>query len=281
MHEIGSPGVTACPRAASPASRRRPHLVTVRHCRRPAQVRKEEPLANELDRPHDKLFRAVFSDTAEAVGLLRTALPAELRESMDWQSLKLLDGTFLDDALRESESDLLYEVMHGGSGQRLWLYLLLDQTRLGPGEVEGDLKGQIAQLLMMAAFGRHGRLAVEMAAQLLTRLRPGGGVNYLRMFVRYVLATHDSAGTAAFGEALRRHEREQGGEMISYAQQLLEEGEKLGQVKTIERMLRIGMTWDVIEAATGLNESAFQTLKEGRSASARPALLDVVDPPAK
>lgn len=69
--------------------------------------------------------------------------------------------------------------------------------------------------------------------------------------------------------------------MISYAQQLLEEGEKLGQVKTIERMLRIGMTWDVIEAATGLNESAFQTLKEGRSASARPALLDVVDPPAK
>lgn len=305
----------------------------------------DKKLADELDRPHDKLFRAVFSDADEATGLLRTALPASLRESMDWQSLKLLDGTFLDDALRESESDLLYEAAYGESGQRIWLYLLLehqstpdpwmrfrllkyccriweagirdgdgttelrpivplvfyqgsrgwthstkfadlfpaaarewpwvprfehlllDQTNVGPGEVEGELKGQIAQLLLMAAVGRHGRSAVDMAARLLARLRPGGGVNYLRMYVRYVMATHDAAGTAAFREALRHHGREQGGEMISYAQQLLEEGEKLGQVKTVEGLLRVGVTWDVIEAATGLNEAGFRTLKEHLSTS--------------
>ena len=307
-------------------------------------------MADELDRPHDKLFRAVFSDAEEAAGLLRAALPTELREGMDWKSLKLLEGTFLDDALRESESDLLYEVAHGESGQRIWLYLLLehqstpdpwmrfrllkyccriwdagirdghgtrelrpivplvfyqgsrgwthstefadlfpeaarewpwvprfehlllDQTNVGPGEVEGEVKGQIAQLLMMAASGRHGRLPADMAARLLTRLHPGGGVNYSLMFIRYVITTHDSAGTAAFGEALRRHGRGQGGEMISYGQQLLEAGEKLGQMKTIEGMLRIGVTWDVIEAATGLNESGFQALKQQLSASEDPLL---------
>ena len=59
--------------------------------------------------------------------------------------------------------------------------------------------------------------------------------------------------------------------MISYAQQLLEEGraegERLGQVKTIEGMLRIGVTWDVIEAGTGLNKDGFEALKEQLSAS--------------
>ena len=325
-----------------------------------AWVREEETLAEEFERPHDKLFRAVFSEAREAAGLLRTALPPRLREGMDWQSLKLLEGNFLDDALRESESDLLYEVAQGDKGERVWLYLLLehqstpdawmrfrllkyccriweagirdrdgerelrpimplvfyqgsrgwthstefadlfpeaarrwpwvprfehvllDQTDLEPGAVAGEVKGRIAQLLMMAACGRHGGSAVEMAAQLSVSLHPGGGLDYFRLFVRYVMATQDEAGTKAFGEALRRHGREQGGEIMSYAQQLLEEGEQRGRaegreegreegeqrgkLKAVEGMLRAGVTWDVIEEATGLNESGFQALKEQLSA---------------
>ena len=65
---------------------------------------------------------------------------------------------------------------------------------------------------------------------------------------------------------------------MSYAQQLLEEGraegeqrgreegEQRGKLKAVEGMLRAGVTWDVIEAATGLNESGFQALKEQLSA---------------
>ena len=68
--------------------------------------------------------------------------------------------------------------------------------------------------------------------------------------------------------------------MISYAQQLLEEGrtegraegEKRGQVKTIEGMLRIGIKWDVIEAATGLNEALFRALKQEVSRPDGPTL---------
>ena len=62
---------------------------------------------------------------------------------------------------------------------------------------------------------------------------------------------------------------------MSYAQQLLAEGEakgrvegeRLGQLKTVEGFLRAGVSWDVIEEATGLNESGFMALKERSSAA--------------
>lgn len=318
-------------------------------------------MAHEVDHPHDRLFRAVFSDAAEAGGLLQSVLPAEVRERIDWGSLSLQEGTFLDDALRESESDLLYEAgLSGGDGRvsvyllfehqsqpdkwmrfrllkyccRIWdaalraepgqselrpilpvvfyqgsrgwrhstefadlfpeavrswwwvprfEHMLVDQTGVGPDEVEGGLKGRIAQLLMMAAYGRHAGAAMEGAARLLASLSSGGGVNYLRLFLVYVMATQDEAAAQAFDTALRSHGREHGGEIMSYAQQLLEEGRsqgreegrsqgreegaRQGKVEAVEGLLRVGVSWDVIESATGLNEAGFHALKEQLSAS--------------
>ncbi len=310
-------------------------------------------MANEVDHPHDGLFRKVFSDVGEAVGLLRTALPGALQERVDWTSLKLLDGSFVDENLRQSQTDLLYEVAYGESAEPVWLYvllehqstpdarmsfrmlkyccriwdtgvqdgagpswfrpivpmvfyqgrdgwthstqfadlfpevarewswvprfahLLLDQTNLKPDEVEGAARGRVAQWLMMAAYGRHVALAMDMAAQLLRQLRLQREIDYFELFVLYVMATQDTAGTEAFDDALRRHGHEQGGMIMSYAQQLLAEGEakgrvegeRLGQLKTVEGFLRAGVSWDVIEEATGLNESGFKALKERLSAA--------------
>ena len=39
------------------------------------------------------------------------------------------------------------------------------------------------------------------------------------------------------------------------------------QVETVEGLLRVGVTWEVIEAATGLTEPAFETLKTQLSGS--------------
>ena len=83
-------------------------------------------MADELHQPHDKLFRAVFSDAAEAASLLQAALPDTIRDQLDWPTLTLLDGTFLDDHLRESESDLLYQLEHIGTRERVWLYALFE-----------------------------------------------------------------------------------------------------------------------------------------------------------
>ena len=309
-------------------------------------------MAGELHQPHDKLFRSIFSDATEAASLLQAALPTTIRDQLDWPTLTLLEGTFLDDDLRESESDLLYQIAHTGTQERVWLYalfehqsspdkwmrfrllkyccriwdasfreapaqsqlppvlpvvfyqgfrgwthsteladlfpeplrswpwvprfahVLLDQTGLGPGEVAGGLKGRIVQLLMMAAFKRHASEALELAAQLASALSTVGGVNELRQFVVYVMVTQEPEVVEVFGEALRRYGDKRGGEIMTYAEQLLAEGEakgraegraegeQHGKVEVVEGLLRVGVSWEVIEAATGLNEARFQALKE-------------------
>ena len=90
-------------------------------------------MADEIEHPHDRLFRAVFSDATEAASLLQAAVPRKLRENVDWNNLRLVEGTFVDDALRQSESDLLFEAgygketeRHGKGKDRLRLYLLFE-----------------------------------------------------------------------------------------------------------------------------------------------------------
>lgn len=80
----------------------------------------------DIHQPHDRIFRAVFSDTDEAAGLLQTALPDTIRNHFDWTTLTLLDGSFIDDEMRGSQSDLLYQVEHVGTGQPVSMYLLFE-----------------------------------------------------------------------------------------------------------------------------------------------------------
>ena len=49
---------------------------------------------------------------------------------------------------------------------------------------------------------------------------------------------------------------------MTYAQELLAQGEMRAQVKIIENLLREGMAWPVIERVTGVNETQFQALKQ-------------------
>jgi len=52
---------------------------------------------------------------------------------------------------------------------------------------------------------------------------------------------------------------------MTYAEQLLAEGEAKGEqrakVQIVEGLLRAGVTWEVIEAATGLTEAGFEGVK--------------------
>ena len=309
-------------------------------------------MAGEIEHPHDRLFRAVFSDARETARLLRSALPQDLSDKVHWDSLRLIDGTFIDDALRESETDLLFEAGFGEEERPLRLYLLFehqsspdawmrfrllkyccriweaelrdepglttlspilplvlyqgsrewqhstefadlfreevrgwpwvprfehvlsDQTELDPGGVEGGVTARIAQLLMMAAAGRHAHAALEGAAGLLASLGSGGAENLFEILVLYVMATQDRATWETFTTALKRRESAQEGDTMAYAHELLAEGREQGldegmqqgvqrgTVETVEGFLKAGATWEMVESATGLDETGFRTLKE-------------------
>jgi predicted transposase/invertase (TIGR01784 family) len=308
-------------------------------------------MAEELHQPHNLMVRAVLSDVAEAAGFLQRHLPPEVSQALDWATLTLREGSFVDEDLRASEADFLYEIAQGSGEEPVWIYVLVehqstpdrwmrlrllkyccriwemsfrahpeqralraivplvfyqgerrwsysrefadlfaeavrawpgvphfshalvDQSGMEPGEVQGALKAQLMQLLLLAAY--HPTAAwMEQAAALLvslSALEHSGWVNYLRVFVRYILSTQAPEMAAAFREVLRQQAPE-GGEdlMTTYAQELLAEGEERGtqkgtmktQVEVIEGLLREGVVWSVIERATGINEPQFQALKQ-------------------
>ena len=74
--------------------------------------------------PHDALFKYVFQQPEHAEGELRHVLPRAVTERIDWNTLQLEEGSFVDDELRERHADLLYSVQL--AGQPALVYVLLE-----------------------------------------------------------------------------------------------------------------------------------------------------------
>jgi predicted transposase/invertase (TIGR01784 family) len=79
---------------------------------------------DDLHQPHDKLFALGFGDPANAAGLLRAQLPAELTANIDWTCLKPESGTFVDPEFSKSHSDLLFSATF--AGKPCLLYVLFE-----------------------------------------------------------------------------------------------------------------------------------------------------------
>src|SRR6187397_144791 len=77
-----------------------------------------------MSTPHDRLAKAVFSQLEHARAELSAVLPAALVERMDWSTLELLSGEFVDPALKHLHTDLLYTV-HVAGGEAC-IYVLLE-----------------------------------------------------------------------------------------------------------------------------------------------------------
>jgi len=161
-------------------------------------------------------------------------------------------------------ADLFAESLREWPGVPHFSHGLIDQSRIEPGEVQGDLKVRLMQLLLLAAYHPErswGDLVVELL-DTLSSLPPSGGVNYVRVFLLYLLQTQDREGIESFQDALRRRAPHVGGDLMTYAQELEERGKIKNQVEVIEGLLQESIGWDVIERVTGVNEAQFQVLKQ-------------------
>ncbi|MEP7125494.1 MAG: Rpn family recombination-promoting nuclease/putative transposase [Byssovorax sp.] len=81
----------------------------------------------ELSQPHDALFRWTFSQREHAAGLLRAALPKALASVVDWTSLRVEKGTFVDQALRSRHSDLVLSARVGD--EPVYFHAILEHQR--------------------------------------------------------------------------------------------------------------------------------------------------------
>ncbi len=79
---------------------------------------------NDIHSPHDKLFKAAFSQKTSAIGYLRGYLPNDIKQIIDFDTLEIYPGDYVDQALSGSSSDLVYKVQINCS--TAYLYLLFE-----------------------------------------------------------------------------------------------------------------------------------------------------------
>ena len=77
-------------------------------------------------RPHDKYFRSVFSNPADAASLLRAHVPDALARTLKWSTLTLVPGRFVSPDWRDSEADLLFSVEQEPHAAPVLVYVLLE-----------------------------------------------------------------------------------------------------------------------------------------------------------
>ena len=77
-----------------------------------------------LHHPHDKLVKSTFSDPENARAFLQAHLPLKLTRCIDWSTLNLVSGSFIDPEFAASSSDLLFTAQI--NGQTAFLYILFE-----------------------------------------------------------------------------------------------------------------------------------------------------------
>ena len=79
---------------------------------------------NKLSNPHDSLFQKALADKRVAEDFFRQWLPSNIQSLMDWEALAPCQTTFLDEELRRSAGDVLYQTSF--QGQSGYLYILAE-----------------------------------------------------------------------------------------------------------------------------------------------------------
>ncbi len=82
--------------------------------------------------PHDALFKAIFEQPDRAAGELQAVLPTALAAQLDWSSLALQPGSFVDPDLVGRHTDLLFQVGVVGGGSVQLFFLFEHQSTVDP-----------------------------------------------------------------------------------------------------------------------------------------------------
>src|SRR6185503_1225656 len=111
-----------------PAFSPRSPLENLPTCPRPAnRPPMSKPPRAAPPQPHDTLFKWTFSQRDHAAGLLRATLPKALVAEIDFRTLRLEKGSYVDRALRSRHSDLVFSARI--RDKKLYFYVLIEQQR--------------------------------------------------------------------------------------------------------------------------------------------------------
>ena len=108
-------------------------------------------------RPHENVLRVLLSDPARVQALFRDHLPNDIVGLLADTLPVPVDGTFVDEALRDSRSDFLFEVKLK-SGKSAFIFLLLEHKSRPDPATPLQLAGYMVRIWLRYAQGRAERL---------------------------------------------------------------------------------------------------------------------------
>ncbi|MEM6296218.1 MAG: Rpn family recombination-promoting nuclease/putative transposase, partial [Myxococcota bacterium] len=76
--------------------------------------------------PHDALFKTIFGQPEHAAAELKHILPEHVTTRLDWSSLALEPGSYVDEELADQHSDLLFSVHTHASREPALVYVLFE-----------------------------------------------------------------------------------------------------------------------------------------------------------
>ena len=88
---------------------------------------------NPPQTPHDRLFKEVFSNPENAASELQSLLPPATVKKLDWSTLKLEPGEYIDEHLKAKQSDLLFSIkLKNDPNRRVCVYVLYEHLSSHP-----------------------------------------------------------------------------------------------------------------------------------------------------
>lgn len=81
---------------------------------------KEDPVM-----PHDGVFKRCMSDLVVAKDFLRTHLPLQIQQQLDFPTLSLSSGSFVDEGIKQFCSDIVYSLKNT-QGKDCYIYCLVE-----------------------------------------------------------------------------------------------------------------------------------------------------------
>jgi predicted transposase/invertase (TIGR01784 family) len=79
---------------------------------------------NQINNPHDKFFRETFSRLEVAQSFIEEVFPPDLREKLNLQGLKRVNGSFVNEEMGENLADVVYQTDF--AGQKTLVTLLFE-----------------------------------------------------------------------------------------------------------------------------------------------------------
>ncbi|MEO0443909.1 MAG: Rpn family recombination-promoting nuclease/putative transposase, partial [Pseudomonadota bacterium] len=82
-------------------------------------------MTKDIHSPHDRFFTSTFKNKETAARFLEAYLPQQALELMDVNQLEVDNTHFVDEALQQYRSDLLYQIPLK-NGQPTYIYILFE-----------------------------------------------------------------------------------------------------------------------------------------------------------